>query len=121
MPVVFGDASAAIQPAGDAGAVIRSRRTGDGATGGSAAIRELSASDRQVVLLESTWTKLKSLRSRSENILKSGARPQRCIRQGSYGLPLETSDIMWVLWHERGRDRLWGCNDDEKYSLNPDT
>jgi hypothetical protein len=53
--------------------------------------------------------------------LEAGYTTETWIRQVSYGLPLKTSDILWVLWHERGRDRLWDCNDDEKYSLNPDT
>lgn len=52
--------------------------------------------------------------------LEAGYTTERWIRQVSYGLPLKTSDVMWVLWHTRGRDRLWDCNDDEKYSLNPD-
>lgn len=53
--------------------------------------------------------------------LEAGYMTERWIRQVSYDLPLKTADILWVLWNERGRGRLWDCNEDERYSLNPDT
>ena len=51
--------------------------------------------------------------------LEAGYTTEQWIRKVSYELPMKTSDILWVLWHERGPERLWVCNDDEKYALNP--
>jgi hypothetical protein len=49
--------------------------------------------------------------------LEAGYTTERWITQVSYGLPLKTSDVIWALWNERGPDRLWECDDNERYSL----
>jgi hypothetical protein len=98
---------------------LRSHRTSDGAAGESAAIRKnlhalVTSFGRKAPMLEVAWIVI-------VECLEAGYTTETWITQVSYDLPLKTSDILWVLWHERGRDRLWDCNDDEKYSLNPDT